>query len=104
MTLILHRRKSRKAELKYPDIYNYLIAYMLSLYTKDKLKAYKYFLNGWISNVTVYSVPSGAIQLLAQYVFKQGILMSSFDTNMFAEYVQRMQCGILWFLSVRDLI
>ena len=60
------QKKSRKAKLEY-------LIVMLSLYTKDKLKAYKYFLDGWISNVTVYSVLSGTIQLLAQYVIKQCI-------------------------------
>ena len=50
--------------IEYPDIYNYLIA-TSSLFTNDKLKAYKsleaykYFVSGWVSNVTVHHVPPG---------------------------------------------
>ena len=46
--------------LEYPDIYNYFIA-TSSLFSKDKLRvyksleAYKYFVSGWVSNVTIYS-------------------------------------------------
>ena len=48
--------------LKCPDIYNYLTA-TSSFFTNDKLKVYKnlevykYFVSGWVSNVTVHHVP-----------------------------------------------
>ena len=48
--------------MKYPDIYNYLIQ-ISSLYTGESLRAYKsldgynFCINGWVSNVSVLSIP-----------------------------------------------
>ena len=48
--------------VEYPDIYNYFIT--TPSYTKQQLKAYKslngykYFVDGWVSDILVWSVPS----------------------------------------------
>ena len=67
-------------EVEYPDIFNYLVA-TPSLYTQDQLKAYKsldaynFFVNGWVSNVSVVSLASrpGTLLALAQVKHSQRI-------------------------------
>ena len=49
--------------VEYPDIFNYFVT-SVSSYTKQQLKAYKslegykYFIDGWINEIVVWSVPS----------------------------------------------
>ena len=49
--------------VEYPDIFNYFVT-LVSSYTKQQLKAYKslegykYFIDGWINEIVVWSVPS----------------------------------------------
>ena len=59
--MMLQTWRSRQIEwqhwpsIEYPDIYNYLI----STSNLDTLEVYKYFVSGWVSNVTVHHVPPG---------------------------------------------